>query len=282
MITEEQETTIRIDALNRVIKREEEFIQRQLALQRAGVGVCDAFIYDSLTADKHTHKKKKRKRKRPRRNFFTWGPITISPYQAIANARERISFLELRLGDTMNRNFPAEIILPMDLTDEIEEYRLPDDMPNTVRINSKPPVGKDLRIKENLTVVGISFKDKIDAVMNFVYGRKRSIVLVREPDNEYDSNAIAVHGVFHDDEGQHFSGHIGYIPKQYAKKWVDRDIEPQLSIIYMPTKEKGPGIRIHIWESSDLMQTLENQMLQAPEDMLNGTHAAPPPPESDF
>lgn len=172
-----------------------------------------------------------------------------------------------------NRNYPAEIILPMDLTDDIEEYRLPNDMPNMVRINSKPPTGKDTRIKENVTVVGVSFPDKIDAVMNFVYGRKRSVVLVREPDNKHDSNAIAVHGVFHDDEGQHFSGQIGYIPKEYAKKWVDRDIEPQLYAIYMPTKTKGPGIRIHIWEASDMMQSLESQM--------KGVEF-PPPPESDF
>lgn len=100
MITNAEEAAIRIAALRKRIKREEEFIQRMLALQRAGKGVTDYIEYDSLTSNKHSHKKKKGRKKRPRRRFYTWNEHAFSPYHIIADAEERIAFLELRLGES--------------------------------------------------------------------------------------------------------------------------------------------------------------------------------------
>ena len=99
MITESEEVTIRIAALEQRIEREHDFIERMKAIQRAGKGVVDYIEYDSLSSNKHSHKKKKSRKKRPRRRFFTWNEFCISPYHVIADAEERIKFLKLKLGD---------------------------------------------------------------------------------------------------------------------------------------------------------------------------------------
>lgn len=97
MITDAEEAVIRIATLEKRIESEREFIKRMQAFQRGGKGVVDYLEYDSLKANKHSHKKKKSRKKRPRRNFFTWHRGSISPHYIIKDAEERIEFLKLKL-----------------------------------------------------------------------------------------------------------------------------------------------------------------------------------------
>jgi len=85
---------IRIAALKRVIEREHDFIQRMLAMQRAGKGIAPYASYDSLKATKRSHLKSKKKKKKTKRRFYTWNWDSISPYKVIADARNRIEILK--------------------------------------------------------------------------------------------------------------------------------------------------------------------------------------------
>ena len=157
-----------------------------------------------------------------------------------------------------NNRYPAPVVFPMDLTDDIAEYRIPGDDENVVRINSKVPNGMDLRVATNIYVAGVTFR--LESVHNFLEGYNREVVLTPEPNNKYDKYAIAVHGTFVDGDGEQFSTHIGYVPAKLAKRLHGKDIAGQLMIVYLPTKSKGPGFRMDILEAYDLVKELENKM----------------------
>lgn len=179
-----------------------------------------------------------------------------------------------------DERYPVDIVFPMDLTNDIKEYRIPGDNENVVRINSRVPNGMDLKIATNIPVAGVTFR--VESVHNFIEGYKRMIVLSPEPNNKYDKYAIAIHGTFEDEDGSKFSAHIGYVPKKLAKKLHNRDIAVQLKIIYLPTKNKGAGLRMDILEVSDLMKNLKGGIIS--EDIkYDGEPDYTPPPEfSDF
>ena len=152
-----------------------------------------------------------------------------------------------------DERYPATVMLPMDMpkadAGNIIEYRIPGDDPKTVRLHSITPTGTSTRIATNIPVAGVSFR--MESVMNFCYGYKRNIVLVAEPKNKYDPNAIAVHGTFRDKEGLPFSTHIGYVPKGLAAKLNADGVRAQLKIIYLATLAEGPGLRMDLWEAGE-------------------------------
>lgn len=155
--------------------------------------------------------------------------------------------------DFNDKRFPAEIIFPMDMpsagTSDVVEYRIPGDPEKTARIHSKIPTGMDTKVATNIPVAGVSFR--MESVMNFCYGYHRKILLVAEPENKYDANAIAVHATFTDKDGSPFSTHIGYVPKGLAAK-IDADkVEPQLKIIYLATIDEGAGLRMDLWTKTN-------------------------------
>jgi len=153
-----------------------------------------------------------------------------------------------------DERYPTDVMLPMDMpkadTANIIEYRIPGDDPKTVRLHSAAPVSTHTKTATNIPVAGVSFR--MESVMNFCYGYNRNIVLVAEPENEYDSNAIAVHGTFRDKDGSPFSTHIGYVPKGLAAKINADEVRAQLKIIYLATLTEGPGLRMDLWKVEEV------------------------------
>ena len=64
---------------------------------------------------------------------------------------------------------------------------------------------------ESISVVGEKYEGRLDALQSAAFSPGRALRLVREPDNPYDANAVAVY----DAAG---SLHVGYLPKEHAAR----------------------------------------------------------------
>lgn len=128
------------------------------------------------------------------------------------------------------------------------DFQLKGDPPNTWRQYNYKPEGFEGLVAEEIPVAGISYKN--DAATQFVMGVNREILLERDPDNEYDPNAIKVIGVWDDLDGEH-RAQIGWIPKvqagAIAYKHRDKPLVATIEAIFKPHRDKGIGLRINVW-----------------------------------
>lgn len=131
-----------------------------------------------------------------------------------------------------------------------KDFRLPDDQKNVKRINQRAPAGLPKKIEEFIPVVGISREDTKRNAEDFIKGSYRKIELKKEPNNQFDKNAILVIGHFKQ-KGDEFSLKLGYLPAETAKeisdKYSDTPIKATLKVMYTPIGRKCPGIRLDIW-----------------------------------
>ena len=143
---------------------------------------------------------------------------------------------------------------PTDVADDVP-FRLVTDAENIVRIKQSYPTAGDGRFTCNaqdwqLPVAGVS--DRPDAVMSFIAGKSRSIQLVQEARNGYP-HPIAVYGVWKGIKGKTHEKQLGYIPDDNVREISDcwkrtpnGIIAGKLSMMFIPYRDKGAGLRIDV------------------------------------
>jgi len=145
---------------------------------------------------------------------------------------------------------PAPVTTDSYLVGLDQEYRLPNDEENVIRIKQNPPSGFGRKIFDNISVAGVSDSRYSESVDGLVCGQGRRLTLQREPENQYDKNAVAVIAAW-TSEGTERTGQIGYLPKEAAReiaeKYAELPIGASLHILYMRTSEKSAGLRINVW-----------------------------------
>jgi hypothetical protein len=89
-------------------------------------------------------------------------------------------------------------------------------------------------------------------------GARGFLRLERDPENEYDSNAIKVISHWQDSTGTWHQGRIGWVPRNVAAKIAARAPERQLyaaiELLIPPRAFKSPGIRMDIWTHRKVRQ----------------------------
>ncbi|MCM3572515.1 HIRAN domain-containing protein [Mesobacillus subterraneus] len=138
-----------------------------------------------------------------------------------------------------------------------KEYRLESDNHNVIRINQEQPKGFPKKAAEFVPVVGISMNNRTETAIEFIKGTDRRIELQKEPDNEYDKNAIVVVGHWVSD-GESKSGKLGYLPKEIAAKLAKLDeLRATLKVMYTPINEENAiGIRIDVWSKREKKEVI--------------------------
>jgi hypothetical protein len=123
--------------------------------------------------------------------------------------------------------------------------------PYAVRLDQKHPTGMAWELAHNVKVVGISRPDAAHNAASMMSSVNPRIVLVRERDNPKDSNAIEVIGIWDASSGGEQRGHIGYLPREFAKT-ISKNvpIEPLAATIWVMFKahdDHSAGLRISVW-----------------------------------
>jgi tetratricopeptide (TPR) repeat protein len=179
---------------------------------------------------------------------------------SITNAEQKLkptNFKKITKADT----YPVASVS----TDPIEreydqEYRLEIDNKNVIRINQKQPKGFPKKAAEFVSVAGITMNGREQIAIEFLKGTERKIELQREPDNQYDKNAIAVHG--HWSSGNESkSGKLGYLPREVAVKLSTIDeLRATLKLMYTPIDSNNSiGIRIDVWSKREKKQAVSEK-----------------------
>jgi hypothetical protein len=102
----------------------------------------------------------------------------------------------------------------------------------------------------HVPVNGITFEDRTARFLEWILGEDCGVQLRREPDNQYDSNAVAVHAVWKN-QGRRRSAKIGHLPKECAALLAAEFPEAKLGAFvaraYLPSGgRKSPGLRIFV------------------------------------
>jgi hypothetical protein len=87
--------------------------------------------------------------------------------------------------------------------------------PGTIIVNNKPPKEYNKKIAEGVNVKALYLYEK--KVLDFIKGEEHSIFLEREPDNEFDSNAIKVIAKWIEGNTEK-SEIVGYVPREISAK----------------------------------------------------------------
>ncbi len=132
-------------------------------------------------------------------------------------------------------------------------FRLPRDNKNVLRFNYVFKNGKSIWAAIEawkVHVAGVSYRPKV--VTSFIYGEQRSVEVEKRPTKKYP-HALAVIGKWKDTRRYHQKSQLGYVPDDEAKEITDiikkhpgSKILSELGMIYLPTKDKNPGIRIDV------------------------------------
>ncbi len=134
-------------------------------------------------------------------------------------------------------------------------FRLVKDSDNVVRIKQDYPLSSNdnwIQSDEEwyAKVSGVSHRK--DAVVCFIAGISRKIEVVREPMPDYP-HAIAVYGKWTDRNGKNYHEKLGYIDDDNAyeisenlKQSKDYKLSAKVVMMFVPTKDKGPGLRINV------------------------------------
>jgi hypothetical protein len=159
---------------------------------------------------------------------------------------------------------PAPIIIDYYERGFEKEFRRPDDPEKVIRINQKSPKGLPKKLYEYINVSGVTHNTRIDNVKDFIInGSKRNIMLIREPENLYDKNAVKVIGNWIDKTMNQKKEQLGYIPSEIAadlaKKYKDARISATIKALFIPVGQESPGIRIDIWGPKSKKKDLINK-----------------------
>ncbi len=102
----------------------------------------------------------------------------------------------------------------------------------------------------NVGVAGVSHQP--EAVLSFAYGEKRRVVIKKKALKKYP-HALAVMGTWQDSKTYIKTEQLGYVPNDDARqistvsgKYKNPEILAKLNMIFLPTEDKDPGIRIDI------------------------------------
>ncbi|MCK9326101.1 MAG: HIRAN domain-containing protein [Bacteroidales bacterium] len=132
------------------------------------------------------------------------------------------------------------------------ETRIEGPTSRAIKINAHPAAKFTNLVAKDVAVAGISYRQ--NTALKLIEGSGRKIVLEKEPDNEYDKNAIKVLGKWVEGD-KYKTEQVGYVPKEVAaeiaKKYPDNKLEGCLRVIFKPTKENSAGIRFDIYAASE-------------------------------
>jgi hypothetical protein len=155
----------------------------------------------------------------------------------------------------------AKIVEKAHLAGFDNDYRLPGDTRNVIRINQNWPEGigaslikKIGPLRDGVRVTGVSQKGAKKNLIALISGAERSIELRREPANPHDRNAISVIGHWQNAHGSAGSGQIGWVAADIAKdigrEYPSEPIGGKINMMFKPVRGKNPGIRIDIGRPS--------------------------------
>lgn len=111
---------------------------------------------------------------------------------------------------------------------------------------------------EDVRVAGTSWNDQFEAACSFLVGNNQELRLIRETDNEWDHNAIAVIGIWSDGSGS-VEAQLGYVPAGIAEEIASRyegtiPLHASLRSLSQPDVGFFPEIRIDIWVGNPPLQ----------------------------
>ncbi|MCE5282479.1 MAG: hypothetical protein LLG93_10300 [Deltaproteobacteria bacterium] len=150
------------------------------------------------------------------------------------------------------RSYPAPVLEPEQEARAGDCYRRPGEPPCDVRCCEPPPPGFDRCVAPAVPVAGVRVEAHRLALEGFLLGSRRSLSLMREPDNDADGNAVAVRGRWRDRHGRWTEGRLGYLPRPLVAR-IARDLEPEAPLeatlvrIYLPGFGKSAGLRLAVW-----------------------------------
>ncbi len=116
--------------------------------------------------------------------------------------------------------------------------------PETIVVNNKPPKEYKEKLAEGLTVAGLYIHEK--KVLEFIKGENHSIILEREPENDYDANAIKVIAKWVEGNTGR-TEMVGYVRKDIAAKIAKHSGKPIigcLQYISLPKKQTKDNPRV--------------------------------------
>lgn len=127
------------------------------------------------------------------------------------------------------------------------EFRKPDDGDHIIRIRNPWPGGLQ-KVNDYVKVSGVSRYQK--KVHRFIRGDNRRVELEREPDNEYDENAIRVIGMW-EENGADRRAHIGYVERKTAQRIAENYPEAEMTAflytIFKPRPGRSAGLRLDVF-----------------------------------
>ena len=112
------------------------------------------------------------------------------------------------------------------------ESQNPSDSPYTIRIDQRTPWSLRSGPFRTQKIAGLNHPSNIQSTFQFFTGRYRWLDLEKEPDNEFDGNAIKVMGRFTDASNKEQKVKLGYLRKETAQRMAGWDISIYCPIIY--------------------------------------------------
>lgn len=130
-----------------------------------------------------------------------------------------------------------------------QDYRRPNDSEYTIRVDMPRPTGYSRRLHDWVPIAGVSYRQP--AVIAFIAGRDRQLILQPDPNNPASPDAIAVYGQWQQNDQQH-TELLGYLPHETREELTKElgqtpDISAQLLAMFAPQKGQSAGVRLAIW-----------------------------------
>ena len=132
-----------------------------------------------------------------------------------------------------------------------KDFRRPGEPPHVVHVNQHAPKGLARKLKEYVEVAGVTYEGRQATLQAFIDGSARRIELVRDPDNEFDPNAVRVVGAWTGLGGDEQTGLLGWLPKEVAAELAAKHqnvpTSATVETMFRARVGKSAGLRIDVW-----------------------------------
>lgn len=126
------------------------------------------------------------------------------------------------------------------------DFRREDDAAFIFRVNQHQPKGYPNRIAKYVSVAGVSYRQP--AVIAFIEGRNREVIIRPEVVTEGRAPSLAVYGKWDDWEGGTHEAHLGYVPKEVHAAIGETPVVATLEAMYQAGNDRTAGLRLDIWQ----------------------------------
>ena len=154
------------------------------------------------------------------------------------------------LGSIKDAINPPRVLVNQPIYNQPSSYEAGNQNPNEIKLSQPAPSGLPKKFDEYVKVMGTSINPAKKHAKAFALGNNQSLVLEKDPLNEYDKNAIRIIGLWVDHSGSHRE-QIGWVPKEIsmeiARMIPGEPIGATVKSIFLPKDDKNAGFRIDIW-----------------------------------